>query len=189
MRAVRVLVVCTANVYRSRVTEELLRLRLAGAPVDIGSAGTRAASGEPVPPCVRTRLRDLGCVVAGMRPPRRLTADLVQTSDVVITLTAAQRSEVLRLVPRALARTVTLGELARWSMTPPPLPVAFADRLLALVHTATDLRGGAVHDDDVPDPRLMPERRRTDVVAMIAERVDDIASTLLDRAPLAGGVR
>jgi protein-tyrosine phosphatase len=89
---------------------------------------------------------------------RRLTEKLVKETDLVLTLTRAQRSLVVELWPPAVRRTYTVREFARLlgevdqSALPDGTP---AERLRAAMPVVVAKRGikrTSREDDDVVDP-------------------------------------
>lgn len=110
-RAGRVLVVCTGNVCRSPYIERRLAQMLAGTGVEVSSAGTRALVGAPIEPGSVEALGAVEAHAAGFAA-RQVTTALLQDADLVVTATQRHRHEVVSLLPRALRRTFSLGELA-----------------------------------------------------------------------------
>ncbi|WP_409483685.1 low molecular weight phosphatase family protein [Arsenicicoccus dermatophilus] len=144
----RLLVVCTGNVCRSPYLERLLQAALdrswgAGA-VEVRSAGTGALVGHPMDPAVLDRLRSAGGEGDDFRA-RALTVDLVAPAQLVLTATRDHRAAVVRLAPRALARTFTLLDLADLARDLPdealPAVGAARDRLAAVVPLVAARRG------------------------------------------------
>jgi arsenate reductase (thioredoxin) len=78
----RVLFVCLHNAGRSQISEALFE-RAAGGRHSAGSAGT--TPGERVHPEVVEVMRELGIDLAERRP-RRLTRELAEAADVVVTM-------------------------------------------------------------------------------------------------------
>lgn len=107
----KILYVCTANICRSPSAAELLRdADLPG--VQVRSAGTVAAEGSPG--CPRAP------ALAGrddQHRSQRLTPELVDWADLILTAAREHRAVVLDLDRRARDRTFTIrqaGRLAKW---------------------------------------------------------------------------
>ncbi|SFR72172.1 protein-tyrosine phosphatase [Agromyces sp. CF514] len=144
-----VLVVCTGNICRSPVAERVLAARLAAAGIDdvrVSSAGTSALVGEPMTPEAADLAVRLGADPTG-HAARRLTAQLIEDADLVLTATRAHRAQVAELVPRAARRAFTLREFAR-----------------VLAFLAAD--GGLDTGDDTPDPDSVAQRLGATVLAL-----------------------
>jgi protein-tyrosine phosphatase len=115
-RRLSITVVCTGNICRSPLAEQLLVARLSEAglssAISVQSAGLAAVVGAPmdlIPAEISVR--------QGGDPSRHgareLTASIVSSSDLLLTMTRAQRDELVHLNPRALRRTFTLTELVK----------------------------------------------------------------------------
>lgn len=115
--AITVLAVCTGNICRSPVLARLLLARTDGT-VQVGSAGVRARADEPIAPRMGDLLRSRG-LDSSQFTARQLTPEMIRTATVIITMTRAQRSAVVRAVPEAVRRTFTLLELAHVLSTSP----------------------------------------------------------------------
>ncbi|XAS63544.1 low molecular weight phosphatase family protein [Pseudarthrobacter sp. So.54] len=112
---VRILTVCTGNICRSPVAERLLQAGLdqvrPGAFV-VSSAGTRALVGEPIQPPSAEIIRAYGGTPESFAA-RLLTVSSLRESDLVLTVTARHRGEVMQLDASVLKRTFTIREFAR----------------------------------------------------------------------------
>ncbi len=106
-----VLVVCTGNVCRSPYIERRLRHDLDGTGIEVTSAGTAALVGHDMDAGTRERLHHNG-IDAGGFVARQLTADLLSGADLVVAAAREHRAVAARLCPAAMARTVTLRDLA-----------------------------------------------------------------------------
>jgi protein-tyrosine phosphatase len=115
--ATTILAVCTGNICRSPVLARLLTARTDGS-VLVGSAGVRARADEPIEPRMAHLLQSRG-LDGGQFAARQLTPDMIRGATVVVTMTRAQRSAVVRAVPEAVRRTFTLLELAHVLSTSP----------------------------------------------------------------------
>jgi protein-tyrosine phosphatase len=162
----RVLFVCTGNICRSPFAERLLRARLdselgpEAARIEVSSSGTFGLVGEPMMPESMETLLRYGGVGDGFAA-RAIDPDQIESADLILGLTREHRSAVLKMVPRASARTVTLREYARLltDVTPADIARAGADpveRFRVVTTTAFGRRGYAPapdpSDDDIPDP-------------------------------------
>jgi sulfate adenylyltransferase len=113
-RVLDVLFVCTANISRSPFAEHVARALLArnGQRVRVASAGTHGWDSHPVDVDMAAELAARDLDHTDFRS-RRLLADHVRQSDLVLTMEAAQRTYVLQEWPAAIRRVYTLGQLAQ----------------------------------------------------------------------------
>ncbi len=139
-----ILVVCTGNVCRSPFIERLLRLHLAGSPVEVASAGTGAPAGEPMDPLAADLLTALGADPRG-HGARQLTRAVVAGADLVLTATRRHRGQVVAMSPVALPCTFAFRDFALLVHgLGPGGPVGLqegADGLRELVRVAAARRG------------------------------------------------
>ncbi|MFD5826122.1 low molecular weight phosphatase family protein [Lentzea sp. NPDC060358] len=163
-----VLVLCTANVFRSPLASHLLAAA-AGGGLEFSSAGLRARDGDPAAEAVRDLLAEKGIDVSGFRS-RRVTAELLAGAGTVIAMTRAELSDALRLCPRALSYAVTLGELAAAAQHRGPAPWR------VLVATAIERRG-TTQVEDVLDPSAAGQKAAADVAARIVELAESVGSS------------
>jgi protein-tyrosine phosphatase len=181
----RVLTVCTGNLYRSPLAECLLRERLAAVPetIHVSSAGTEAVPSTPIAVTTASLIVERGGNPSGLAA-RRLTAGLVENSDLVLGAATAHREAVVRLSPvRALSRAFTLREFARLVRAEDAAGVVDpAARFVALVEGAAARRGMApadTADDDVSDPLGASPAEMRECMMRIEESVERIATALL----------
>ncbi|MDQ0744087.1 protein-tyrosine phosphatase [Clavibacter sp. B3I6] len=119
--AFRVLFVCSGNICRSPLAEQVLRARVraifggdaaqADAVVRFSSAGTIAAEGQRMP----EQAAELSVRYGGdpsEHEARYLTPAIIQGTDLVLTMAREHRSLVVRALPRANRFTFTLREFA-----------------------------------------------------------------------------
>ncbi|OLT52234.1 hypothetical protein [Cellulosimicrobium sp. CUA-896] len=149
------LAVCTGNICRSPAAQLLLADELDGS-VEVTSAGTHAVVGSPVAEPVARRLDGLGLDHSAFTA-RALTPGLVEAADLVVTMTSAQRADVLDRAPGALRRTFLLTELVQLAEHADPALRHGTDdeaRLRSLVASAGRVRAvlGTVRARDVEDP-------------------------------------
>jgi protein-tyrosine-phosphatase len=148
-RAVKILVVCHANVTRSVAAAYLLSRATvpAGRALELRTAGTHAGEGQPV----SVRTRDALSKVTGSEPDLRgyrshqLVGDDLVWADLVIVMEGSQVRLLRRLNPDSSSKVATIAFLAR------ELPSD--DRHLAVRVASMGLEHCLVVDDaDVVDP-------------------------------------
>ncbi|WP_347059011.1 hypothetical protein ABC795_01320 [Blastococcus sp. HT6-30] len=161
-RPFTVLFVCTGNVCRSALAEQLGRAYLddtlgaEAATVRLLSAGTQAVAGAGMHPDTGLVLRGLGGDPAGFRA-QQLHGELAAEADLVLVMTRRHRDAVLGLEPRALTRTFLLREAAGLVGGRDPGEVGSGgavDQLRAWVAAMAAARGRRAtrRADDIPDP-------------------------------------
>ncbi|NYD68501.1 arsenate reductase/protein-tyrosine-phosphatase family protein [Agromyces atrinae] len=189
-----ILVVCTGNICRSPLAEQVLRERLAeaGVTATVESAGTRAMDGHEMTPQSADLARALG-VSDTTHTARQITPALIEAADLVLVASRSHRREVVEEVPRAGRYTFTLRELARL------IEAASADGTLDqaplrasidLVSEIAALRGAFPPPADPADDDIVdPYRREQSVYDEAGRLIDDstrvIAAALAAAAPVA----
>lgn len=120
----QVLIVCTGNICRSPYIERRLAYELGGAAPILSSAGTRAIAGSAMHPISVSQLAAAGGDPDGFRA-RQLTPQIIDSADLVLCAARTHRTEVVRMVPRALGKTFALTDFADLVAHVPdgPLPV------------------------------------------------------------------
>ncbi|MDQ4502975.1 low molecular weight phosphatase family protein [Sinomonas sp. ASV322] len=184
-----VLFVCSGNICRSPMAEQLLRARGAGSDIGVSSAGTIADEGAPMTREAAELSQRYGGDPSGHRS-RLLTSEVLMSADLVLTATRAQRASVAQLVPRASRRTFTIREFSRLLRAIPGDDRISLRDSFALVEAARSRRGfieppNNPDDDDVEDPYLRPIEVYERVAALLDSEVKAIAAHLA----LGGGVR
>lgn len=169
-----ILTVCTGNICRSPLAEQLLRAGLAQWPdIFVASAGTASLAGHPMPEQAQSLSREFGGAHPELHTARDLMPSHLREADLVLALAREHRREAVQMFPKALRRSFTLREFARLieGVTDADLAAAAAldpsdhpGRLAVLVEVAASRRGMIVppahpDDDDVTDPF-----RRSDAV-------------------------
>ncbi len=109
-RPLRVLFVCTANICRSPYMQ-LLAQRLAEGGIEATSAGTHGRDAQSIDVEMSSLLtaREVG---ADTFRSRRLTVELVDEADLVLTAEVAHRRFILDERPGAFRKVFTLGQFA-----------------------------------------------------------------------------
>lgn len=199
MSSFRVLTVCTGNICRSPLAEQLLRERI-GRPdeIEFSSAGTQALIGRPMDERAAAYARDLGADPSSHKA-RQLTVELLRGSDLVLVMSREHRSAVVQALPRASRFTFTLREFARLlaeadllggeELPVDPDAAAPADtqdpssRLAALVENVAASRGMAPpvdpEEDDIVDPYRQSDEVYAASVAQLRPAVENVAAALL----------
>ncbi|MGH2740773.1 MAG: hypothetical protein ACRDH6_09875 [Actinomycetota bacterium] len=178
-----VLIVCTGNICRSPIAEGIFverSKRLLDGAVRVSSAGTWAVPGrEPMPEAVGVA-RELG-VDIGALESTRVSEELLERSDLVLTMTQEQRDEIIALVPTAAAKTFTLKELA--ALLDPMGAPSSANRTQALAQIAEAHRRRTeetvtIADDEITDPLGLSIAAYRAVASEIANRIDALVHLL-----------
>lgn len=169
---VRVLFVCTANICRSAYAEVLSRHLLGeDDSVTVASGGIHGFVDHRIDEHMGAALAERGVDGSAFRS-RRLTLDMVDSADLVLTAETKHRQYLLDDRPAAFRRLFTLGQFEQ-----------------VLAEQPDDLRGRDLLDaasrglkparpqDDVVDPY----RRGPDAAAAAAEHIDRIVRPVLSR--------
>ena len=189
MARFRILTVCTGNVCRSPVAEQVLRARLADVRgiIDIESAGFRALVGDGMPDQAANLSTSLGGEPSG-HTARQLSEQQILDADLVLAMSREHRREIVSLVPKASRYTVTIREFARLSadldawdfldITALPQRPASA-RLEALVALIASRRGmvepaASPEDDDIVDPYMQDDERYALTGSQLAPAIEEV---------------
>ncbi|CAN5424630.1 low molecular weight phosphatase family protein [soil metagenome] len=110
-----VLTVCTGNICRSPLAEQLLRLHLTPKNATVTSAGTRGLNSAPMTPEALALADQLGVPASDSTAHRSrfLTESMLVTPDLIITMTREHRRMVAELAPSRMRSTFTAREFAR----------------------------------------------------------------------------
>jgi len=182
-----ILTVCTGNICRSPLAEQLLRTRLeaAGLPVTVQSAGT----GALVDHGMTLQAAELARVY-GTEPvahaAQQLTEPLVAGADLILTASREHRAEVVSLHPRASRYAFTLNQFARLvaAAVAEGLPArdeseSPVETLRGFVRTAAALRGAVpppAHADE--DDIIDPYRQSQEIYDQAGEAINAAVNTI-----------
>ena len=166
MNSFSILTVCSGNICRSPLAEQLLRVGLAPWPqVQLASAGTIGLTGQSMPEQAADLSRHFGGDPS-THVAQLLTEEHIKTADLVFAMSREHRRAIVELVPRAIRYTFTIREFARLvaDITDDDLDEAAAlplvdvtGRFTTLISLAASQRGAvaplaSADDDDVIDP-------------------------------------
>jgi sulfate adenylyltransferase len=162
-----VLFVCTANICRSPYMQ-LMADRLADGVLDVSSAGTHGYDDHDVDVEMRTLLTAREVSSDSFRS-RRLTAELVDEADLVLTAEVTHRRFILDEQPGAFRKVFTLGQFAA--------AVRNADGLIGqdLLAEIATRRPHADPSLDVADPY----RQGPDAAARAAEQIESLLQVVV----------
>ncbi|MFE1645842.1 low molecular weight phosphatase family protein [Microbacterium sp. P01] len=112
---IEVLTVCTGNICRSPLAEQLLRTRLSDLDVHVASAGTRGLRDAPMTPEALRLATELGVDPAdsSAHRSRYLTEAQLSDPDLILAMTREHRRAIVELAPSRLRSTFTVREFAR----------------------------------------------------------------------------
>lgn len=184
----RVLVVCTGNVCRSPYMERRLRQALLGTGVEVVSAGTAALTGEKIDAKSVELLRLVGARSEDFAATQ-LTAQIVASADLVLTVSRKHRAEVVQLYPRALRYCFTwtdFADLVR-GIGPAEFGLLGSDRTWAahVSEVAAARRGTIPARSELKADIVDPYRRGTKRFSVMARQIDEglpsIVATLIPR--------
>lgn len=105
----RILIVCSANRFRSPLAECLMRREFAPGMVDIESAGIFACEGAPAHQAARAIANEHGLADIEAHRTRRLTPQLISHADLILTMDEQQQAAVMRAMPTYTGRVLLLG--------------------------------------------------------------------------------
>ncbi|MCG3147457.1 MAG: Serine hydroxymethyltransferase [Verrucomicrobiae bacterium] len=105
-----ILFVCTGNVCRSPMAEELMRAALGNNPnYRIASAGIGALDGQPVTPESARAMAEIGLDISN-HVSQSLRVPLVEAADFIFTMTRQQQDTIQAFYPMAAEKTFLLRE-------------------------------------------------------------------------------
>ena len=166
-----ILTVCSGNICRSPLAEQLLRAGLAGVPdVRVSSAGTIGMVGYPMDAQAAELAVRFGITDSAQHVARELNEEHIADAQLIFAMSRDHRRAIAELVPRAARRTFTIREFARIAAEITDDDLASVaelpsddttGRLAATVAVVGSMRGMAgppasPDDDDVIDPYRRP---------------------------------
>lgn len=165
----RVLFVCTANICRSAWLEQAAR-GLGAAGIEFSSAGTHGFDAHPMDTVMSGTL---DAADDGFRS-RRLTREIIEQADLVLTAERSHRAFVLEEHPQALRKVFTLGQFARAAEAAPDL------RGRDLVAAAGERRTAPLPEDDIDDPYRRGNAAATAAAGKMSTMLSVIVEALVE---------
>ncbi|MFX0537495.1 hypothetical protein ACQBAT_00640 [Ornithinimicrobium sp. Y1847] len=143
---INVLFVCTANICRSAFAHALARSMASKDQLEIRSVGTHAWEDRAMDPIMVAELANRG-VSDPEYTSRRLTPEILEAADIILTMTVGHRVWILDDFPQLVRKVYTLAQFAS---AVEKVPDGVQGReLLAYVR---EHRGHASSSNDVVDP-------------------------------------
>lgn len=191
-----ILMICTGNICRSPLAEQLLQNQLRDIPeINISSAGTRAMVGEQMFDATQEIARSYGLDSTESHRARQMSEALLESSDLILTMTRDHRRAVVEMSPRVTRRVFTVREFARLAQVTTdevlaaetnPAGAAPGEKLRAAVKAVTLGRSVAPQvADQTEDDVVDPYRQSSDVHRTSAQQLVpaiDTVTNLLRRA-------
>lgn len=190
-----ILTVCTGNICRSPLTQQLLQAGLSHlSGVTVSSAGTGALVGFPMPDQAQVIARDLGVVSPELHVARAITIEQLREASLVLALSREHRRAIVEMLPRGARHTFTLRELERlltgvsdsdFDAMRDMDPDDVDGRLNELVEVAASRRGRVLPPDSPEDDDVIDPYRRDDAVYRVsAEQIVSAVDRLLEQVEL-----
>lgn len=188
-----ILTVCTGNICRSPLAEQLLARRLGDIDgITVESAGSHAMIGAPMSEQSQEIARGLGVPNPSDHRARQLTEGVLDSADLIFAMARDHRRTIVETNPRVARRVFTLLEFARLAeaTTDEDLALDIAEtsgsareRLQAAVVAAAAgramvLRPADPTEDDVVDPYLRSAATYARSTDQIVPAVDVTAAFL-----------
>lgn len=113
---IRILFVCAGNIFRSVAARHIFEAEIKKAGVDaffeLHTAGLVARNGQKGEPELNRELKRLGYQPVDHRATE-LEQEMVEVADLILTAEEEQRAEIVRSVPQAARKTLTMKQMAR----------------------------------------------------------------------------
>lgn len=189
----RVLMVCSANQCRSPMAAFLLHHAVDQLELDwiIDSAGTNVRAGTSIHPLVRDVLAEKGMEIGSHRA-RQLTADNIAAADLILTADTMQRQYVVSAHIRALSKTYSLRQFARFAsaveLESDDRKTLGADLTLGAHLARTRFQPAVPGGDDIPDPIGGKIRHFRACRDLVSSAVDQIVAPLASSPAIGSAV-
>lgn len=181
-----ILTVCTGNVCRSPLAEQLLAHALESLDfVSVSSAGTHAMVGGSMSEPSQVIARGLGIQNPELHQPHLVTEHILQESDLILAMDRSHKAAIVDMNPRVTKRVFTIREFARLFEATSPQDIALdvvadqpVERLQQLVASIGLSRGLVPPLEDPADADVIdPFRQSQDVYDQSARQLVPAVNT------------
>ena len=174
-----VLFVCSANLCRSPLAENLLRARVRefGLPLDVASAGTQIIAGLTMPWQIEELAAQLG-TSEPLTHSRAVTPTEAAHADLILTASRSHSNEVIRLTPGLSRKTFTVRQFQRLTQEFPctsdhDKTVTPKERFASWISDLADVRGhGELPTDPTDDDTIDPFDQSLEIYAEVGAILD-----------------
>ncbi|WP_404443846.1 low molecular weight phosphatase family protein [Microbacterium marinum] len=188
-----IMTVCTGNVCRSPLAQQVLADRLADLPGTITSGGTFEMDASPMPDEGQRLAAAFGVrpEVSAAHRSRVITAERLSTPDLILAMARDHRRQIVSLSPARLRSTFTIREFARLAADTSDGEIISAasgaptpsEKVRAAVATVAGHRGMTLppespDDDDVVDPYRRSWNTYERSGAQLAPAIDEVVRVL-----------
>jgi protein-tyrosine phosphatase len=187
----KVIFVCTGNICRSPMAEQMLiqKAEKNKLPITVVSAGVMAMTGDPMTPQSADAMTK-----RGFTPTKHISQDLtpklLEEADLVLTATLDHRSAIARMLPKASKYSFTIDEFARLTSflrADPEFQEEFKKKpketrdqyLKRAMHEAVLLRGMVPTNLD-PKDVVDPYGESIEVYNQVAEHIDVMLEIIVE---------
>ena len=190
----RILTVCTGNICRSPLAEQLLKSAFQGVEhIEIDSAGTQAMIDHPMPEHSLRIARDNKVADSELHRGKQMIEAHLDAADLILAMDRGHRRKIVELSPRATRKVFTVREFKRLIDVTPDEELraevmasqgTSAEKLRAAVEAARLGRSDLIPldnpgDDDVVDPYGQEKGVYDASAQQLIPVVADVASYLM----------